>query len=207
MDLPSYRYPGLESIRAVLAVLGDTWMNVRKISRLSGLKEWRVRSALAFLLSLGIVERVRRGKIFFYRLKERRDLLDSFLSSEIFFWVLWSLLVGLPVRKGPWVEFGFKFAEEMGLLSGNSLTERGKREILAAAVRKAFLEIARPGEMVPLSRISEVLQGWGLPKGEFRRWVLGAVSHLKDARIVRLGSRKGDYLEIHGLIIGAQGIR
>ncbi len=206
MDLPSYRYPGLESIRAVLVILGGTWMNVKKISRLSGLKEWRVRSALAFLLSLGIVERVKRGRIFFYRLKERRELLDSFLSSEIFFWVLWSLLVEQPVRKGPWVEFGFKFAEEMGLLSGNDVTERGRRKILAAAIRKAFLEIARPGEIVPLSRISEVLEGWGLPEEEFRKSVLGAVSYLKDARIVRLGSKRGDYLEIHGLIIGAQSI-
>ncbi|GEM_PF-2692290 len=205
MDLPSYKYPGLDSIRAVLTTLGDTWVNLRRVLTLTGLKEWRVRSALAFLVSLGIVERVKRGRrLFFYRLGERRDLLESFLRNEIFFWVMWSLLVGLPIRKGPWVEFGVKFAMEMGLVTERGLTERGRREVLAAAIERAFFEIADAGEVVPLSKVSEVLEGWGFSKTEFRKSVLGAVSHLRDARIVRFSERaSGDYLEIHGLTISA----
>lgn len=203
MDLPSYRYPGLDSIRAVLAVLGDTWTNLRKISRLTGLKEWRVRSSLSFLITLGLVERLRRGRLYFYRLRERRDLLESFLENEAFFWVMWSLLVGLPLKRGPWVEFGLKFAAEIGLVHGSRLTDRGRREVLATAIKRAYLEVAGMGDVVPLSRISEVLEGWGLPEGEFRRSVLGALSHLEGAKIVRLGVRSsGDYLEIHGLVIG-----
>ncbi len=77
MDLPSYRYPRLSSIGAVLAVLGGTWINLKKIARLTGLKEWRVRSSLAFLVSLDVTERARRGRLYFYRLwgKESTQLL------------------------------------------------------------------------------------------------------------------------------------
>ena len=206
MDLPKYRYPGLDSIRAVMGALGDTWMNLRKVSRLTGLKEWRARSALAFLVFLGIAERIRRGKLFFYRLKGRRDLFRSFLRNEVFFWVMWSLYVGLPVRKGPWVEFALKFAAEAGWVEGDGLTEAGRREVLAAAIERAFFEVAGPRKMVPLSEISEVLEEWGLSKEEFRRSALGAISHLRNARIVRLGRKKvGDYLDIHGLVIAAHG--
>ncbi len=202
MDFPKYRYPGLDSIRAVMEALGNTWTNLRKVSRLTSLKEWKVRSALAFLVFVGIAERVRRGRLFFYRLKEGKDLFKSFMRNEVFFWVMWSLYVGLPVRRGPWVEFALKFATEARWVEGNELTEMGRREVLAAAIERAFLEIAGARKVVPLSEISEVLEGWGLSKEEFRRSALGAISHLRNARIVRLGRGKvGDYLDIHGLVI------
>ncbi len=205
MDLPKYRYPGLDSIRAVMSALGDAWMNLKKVSSITGLKEWRVRSALAFLVFLGVAERVRRGRLFFYRLKERGNLFDSFMRNEVFFWVMWSLYVGLPVKEGPWVEFALKFAAEARWIEGNELTEIGRREVLAVAIERAFFEIADAGEVVPLSKVSEILEKWGLSREEFRRSALGAISHLRNARIVRLGRKKvGDYLDIHGLVIATQ---
>ncbi|MDK2384683.1 MAG: hypothetical protein QI199_07750 [Candidatus Korarchaeota archaeon] len=91
----------------------------------------------------------------------------------------------------------------MDLVIDRELTDRGRREVLASAIRKAFFEVTGEGEILALSKIAEILERWDFSKEEFRRTVLSAVYYLKGAKMVRFKSRtSGDYLEIHGILLG-----
>ncbi len=211
-SLPSYGYPGLQPIERVMNALGNTWVNVRKLSHLTGLAEWRIRSSLAFLSLLGMVEMRRAGRINLYRLVRRDDLRRAFLGNEIFFWILWSLLTGKEVRRGHVFRFAIRFSQDIGLVSEGELTAEGRREVMAEAVRRAYSEIAGPGELVPLDEISRVLEEWGLPRWEFRRSVLGALALIEGVEVVRLAGRRGlrgegDYLRMHGVRLPAESLK
>ncbi len=204
--LSSYRYPGLEAIEAVMQALPSNWTNVKKLMRITGLSEWRVRSSLAFLVTVGMVERKKRGRISFYRLVREWDLKSAFVESETFFWILWSLLVRIPIKRRSWVEYALKLAQEMGIaqLGGEFLSEEGRREVLAAAIKKAYWEVSNQGKPVPLSKIADVLEEWGLSREEFKKLVLGAMSQLGSAKIRRTGgsSKAGaDYLDLHYIVL------
>ncbi len=198
--ISSYGYPGLKAIEKIVRTLPRDWTNVRKLVRLTRLSERKVRSSLAFLVTIGSAERKRSGRIYFYRLREE-DLRDAFLKSEPFFWILWSLLIHAPVRDLPWVGYAIKFAQEMGIvqLGGKILSEEGKREVLAAAIEKAYLELSHRD--VSLSEISSVLSKWGLPKEKFKKLALGAVSRIKGAKILRVGKPSKDYLDLHYIVL------
>ncbi len=204
--LSSYRYPGLEAIKAVMQALPSNWTNVKKLVRITGLSEWKVRSSLAFLVTVGMVERKKRGRISFYRLVREWDLKSAFVESETFFWILWSLLVRIPIKRRSWVEYALKLAQEMGIaqLGGEFLSEEGRREVLAAAIKKAYREVSNQGKPVPLSKIADVLEEWGLSREEFKKLVLGAMSQLGSAKIRRTGesSKAGaDYLDLHYIVL------
>ena len=185
VEVPSYSYPGLDVFLEIMKRRKEGTLD--QISRELGVKSWRVRSALSMLSRMSLVRKRRKGRSVRYK-PVKGDLRGAFLFT--FYRHLLRLSkphttgeLASKLWKGEKRATSMKRAKylvSMGTDLGVIRVEGRSYQLEEFALRKTAVKAVieaykgEKGDYVPLTKILDKLEEWGLERDLSKEMILKA---------------------------------